>query len=197
MNDLAEEFAPDIIISERKIARWDEMLLKKYGIDKVAQGADKLFKTYKYNSFPKISDIIEAIEGKKDDIENIALESCLEAKGAILQYGIYENVSFDPIINKTIESLGGWQDFCTTPTEEWKWKQKDFIKNYCMFYQDAKSPDFKYPASLPGINNSYGKRINYIKTKYAVDTPKQIDEPQGPVKNVLKELKEKLKDQNT
>ena len=190
MEDLAEEFDQNINITERKIDRWDRMLLKEYGIDKVAKAADYIIKNRKFNGFPKISDIIEAIEGKKEDIETMALESFIEAKDAITKYGSYENVCFDLVINRTIESLGTWQDFCMKPNDHWK--QKEFIKNYCMYYREYQAGELEQKSRyLAGINNNPDKRINYINTKHAVPTHKQIDELVKPV-NVLKELGKKI-----
>ena len=120
----------------------------------------------------------------------MALESFIEAKDAITKYGSYENVCFDLVINRTIESLGTWQDFCISPNDHWK--RKEFIKNYCMYYREYQAGELEQKSRyLAGINNNPDKRINYINTKHAVPTHKQIDELVKPV-NVLKELGKKI-----
>lgn len=168
-------------------------ILEEYPIEKIKKGVTNIVKKRVYSSFPKPADIIEAIEGSYGDIEERALNCFIEAKQAIMRYGIYEHVNFDPIVNKTIDSLGTWQEWCLTPENEWTWKGKDFVKRYNTFFKQFKDGLLAdVPLCLSGINTNPERRINDVIMQYAVEAPKQIDEPHKEL-NVLNELGKKIK----
>lgn len=177
----AEEFDDGKDVSRARIERWKAMLCETYGIEKLKFGAVKLLKTRKYKGFPRISEMIEAIEGSPDDLEEIALAQLAIAKKAISAYGSYVSVSFDDkVINKTIAALGSWEEWCKTPNEgaAWHCKNKDFIKYYCMFkkaYNEKALNDI--PEYLPGIHGlsesnlikGYSPRVNIVRTNHPTE----------------------------
>lgn len=60
------------------------------------------------------------------------------ARGAIGKYGSYATVQFDdPAITASIRLLGGWREFCNTPPDEMKWRQKEFERIYSGFRQSG------------------------------------------------------------
>lgn len=195
LNELADEFSPDIKITDMRIERWDRMLLQKYGIDAIESAATKLIRERKYNGFPRIHDMEEAINGSDGDIEDIALKTLMEVKEAIVEYGAYQSVSFDPIVNKVIERMDGWVNFCNTLEDEWKWREKDFIAAYKVFYGDYKDGTLESPEFLQSLCTNPAHKAIKIKTRYAVPEVKKLEAPADVprTKNVMEELKERMK----
>ena len=82
---------------------------------------------------------LEFAHGEGNDLDARALMAWNEAKAAIHDVGNYQSVTFaDPIIMQIIRTWGGWEKWGDWPTEETKWKEKDFIHQYKVY---AKSPD--------------------------------------------------------
>jgi hypothetical protein len=55
---------------------------------------------------PKISDVIESIEG---DYQTQALQAWTKVTQAIQRMGVYQSVQFDdPLIHAVIQDMGGW-----------------------------------------------------------------------------------------
>jgi hypothetical protein len=200
MEMLSEEYGP-IDISENKIKIWDDMLLREYGIEKIRLAATQLMKQRdKYNKgFPKIFEIIEFIRGKKEDFEDLALQQCMKAKQAIIDHGSYASVKFDDcLIHKTIEAMGGWQQFCLTELKDWTWKEKEFVQKYLSFKRAFDENNIDYiPSYLPGIHaestlnkmRGYAPGIKFIETGHKTEMQdKQI----VPAKNILAELAKRM-----
>jgi len=205
MNDLAEEFEPDLEISDRRVDRWDRKLLQKYGIKKVEQAADKLIDTKKYKGFPKISDMVEAIEDKIEDIEAIALVQHISARQCNVSFD--QNVKFDDVlIHATINAMGGWVKFRIVETVQLHWQEEEFIRKYCIFYRQLQKGYLEdQPSGLIGMQGNSpsntmsdgSPRFQIVHTNHPHETPKQIEEPPqvgvSKTKNVLKELKNRIK----
>jgi len=177
MNFLAEEFCPqNYNISELKIQTWDDMLLKKYGIQKIKIAAEEIIKTKIYSGFPKISEIIRLIEGDIESIEDIALCQWFCVRDTIEKCGAYASIKYDDLlIHKTIKAMGGWINLCKTSLKNLPWKEKEFIKIYAIF---KKQDITDAPEYLPGIHSNYNnsRNLDYqaqavnIKTKYPTQT---------------------------
>ena len=178
-------------------------VLKEYPIEKVKAGMNKILKNRVYSSFPKPADIIEAIEGYKEDLRSIALEQFIVAKSAMGTEGPYRNVKFDdPIIHTTIAAISTWPDFCVVETSKIHWLEEEFIDKYCMFYKQFKQGYLtEMPPGLLGMHaNSPSNTtrsglpiFQLVNTKHPTNMPKQIDEPKKNI-NVLKELGKKIKE---
>lgn len=205
MNTLADEFDKNNELSKEKVQRWKEMLLDQYGIDVLKEAVMKIIKTRKYSGFPKISEIIEAIEGSDEDIEEIALAQFQEAKKAIVRVGSYQSVEFDdPVMMKTISSMDRWPDFCRTETDKWHFKEKEFIRLYCMYYKQSKVGKLDdVPPYLPGEHSlspsnarlGYKPRAEKIKTQYPGEIttePENRDMSKSILRRLTKQLKGKI-----
>lgn len=197
MNTLAEEYG--IEINEIKIQTWEEILLKPYGIEKIKLAATKILKAdRKFKTFPKISEMIHAIEGDKPKSEEIALSQFMAAKQAIIDVSSYSSVSFDDcIIHKVIDSMGGWPEFCITDNSQWHWKEKEFVERYVRFKAQYDASELDYtPEYLPGVHGNspsniklgYKPKIYEVKTNYPCIPIKRIES-----RNFMKELNERMK----
>lgn len=103
-------------------------LLKDYTEKQVSEAIRKVMANYKYNTLPKPADILEYLEGTRDDK---ALMAWLQAKEAVQKGGYYASVVFkDPIIAHCIKELGGWQNFCCCPVKELSFLEKRFLDLY-------------------------------------------------------------------
>jgi len=102
--------------------------LHNYTADQVKQAVFKCLKNYKYATLPKPADILEYLEGTRDDK---ALIAWLQAKEAISKGGYYASIVFkDPIIAHCINELGGWQAFCCAEISELPFIEKRFMDMY-------------------------------------------------------------------
>lgn len=119
------------------------LALKEYTIEQVQQAASDIIRERVYPSLPKPAEIIEAIRGKESDRATMAW---LEVIYALRRIGTYESVRFsNPAIHAVIEHMGGWPEMGNMPTEEEKWKQREFEKLYTLM-EGKKDP----PEYLPG-----------------------------------------------
>jgi len=122
-------------------------LIGVYPPDAIRKMTIKLLKTHKYNTFPKVAEMVELIEGNK---ELEAEEAWIYLKEKVRDVGYYKSVRFEkyPAIGNFIESYGGWTKFCEELTDkEEKWIKKEFIK----IYPIAKEKGC-YPESFPGFH---------------------------------------------
>lgn len=106
-------------------------VLKNYSYEQVNAAVMNCIKAYKYNLLPKPAEIIEFLEGSKDDK---ALMAWLQIKEAIIKGGYYASIEFaDPIIAHCINGLGGWQWFCCQQKDEMPFIEKRFMDLYRLF----------------------------------------------------------------
>ena len=106
-------------------------ILKGYEYEQVERAIKKVMANYKYNTMPKPADILEYLEGTRDDK---ALIAWMRAKEAVQKGGYYASVVFkDPIIAHCINELGGWQEFCCAQISELPFIEKRFLDMYRVF----------------------------------------------------------------
>ena len=118
--------------------------LKNYEIDTIKNAAERMIINRVYPSFPKPAEIIQEIEGTK---ENQATQAWIKTVEAIRHYGNYTSVKFDdPVIHGVIEFMGGWPETGLWTDEELKWKQREFERLYGIIQARGKNPEY-----LPGI----------------------------------------------
>jgi len=144
---------------------WDN--LKDYDDKVIKDVTIKCVRELKY--FPKISEIIKAIEGNPEDEAELAY---LEFKKKLDNEGSYLSVEFTkyPAIGATIEALGGWIRISDTLLDDERWLRINFIRLYNIMKKRG-----EYPDELPGrfeIDNSnkgytektmlekYGRRLD-------------------------------------
>ena len=102
--------------------------LKDYTEEQVKKAVFTCLKNYKYAGLPKPADILEYLEGTREDK---ALMAWLQAKEAVQKGGYYSSVVFkDPIIARVLNELGGWQSFCCAPIDELPFIEKRFLDLY-------------------------------------------------------------------
>lgn len=127
-----------------------------YDNKKIEKMVIKLIRTRPYNSFPKISEMVEIIEGKKGYEAELAWIYLMEK---VEQEGYYNSVSFPeyPATGGVIKAMGGWLRFLDSMTDDQeKWIKKEFIKLYPILKERG-----KYPKSLPGYFKVTNTRKGY------------------------------------
>jgi hypothetical protein len=140
---LAEIFDQGQEPSEIKIALYFTAL-SDYEIEVIERAVSAIIKSRVYPAFPKPGEIIQEIEGSK---ENQAIGAWGRVVDAIKYTGPYQSVNFgDPIIHAVIDFMGGWPATGDWLESEMKWKQKEFERLYAVI--KARGSDTKY---LPGI----------------------------------------------
>lgn len=93
--------------------------------------------------FPKPVELMELIEGKKQDHAELAWGKLLDAMGRI---GRYQSVLFeDPKIAKVVQLMGAWQKICESEEKVLQFVRKDFVSIY------ASLPGGGAPEVLDGI----------------------------------------------
>ena len=141
---------------------WD--MLKGYDNEIIKGAVIECVKRLKY--FPKISEILEIIEGTEEDEAELAW-LCLIEK--IESKGHYQSVSFFgyPAIGAVVEAMGGWIRMCDMKIDEEKWIHKDFIKRYPIMKRRG-----NYPLKLIGQfeldNNNKGYIEEFMLKRYGM-----------------------------
>lgn len=101
-------------------------VVKNYDDQEVNAMFEHLLATCRF--FPKPADMINALCGS---VEDRAQDAWIMVDNAIRQIGTYRSIIFeDPIIAKTIETMGGWEAFGEILEKDWHWHQKEFVKIY-------------------------------------------------------------------
>ena len=159
LNSLESAFSEKVSEDRAKIY-WD--ILKGYSDLEIKRAIIGSLRKLKF--FPKISEIIEMIEGNIEDEAEIAW---LILKEKIERYDGYISVSFpeNPVIGSVVEALGGWIKICDTTIKEEKWVKKEFIKLYPIMKKKN-----NHPEQLSGIfeieNSQKGYSEEYMLERY-------------------------------
>lgn len=117
-----------------------------YPAEKIQEMSIKIIRTRKYNSFPKIAEMIEIIEGDKEKEAELAWLYLLRKMD---EEGYYQSVRFPkyPAVAGVVEAFGGWPKLYEDMTaKEEKWIKKEFIKVYPIIKEGG-----NYPKYLPGF----------------------------------------------
>jgi hypothetical protein len=106
-------------------------ILNGYDYNQIDRAVEQVVRNNKYNTFPKPADILEYLEGTKDDK---ALVAWLQLMEAVEKGGYYQTIEFkDPIISHCVIEIGGWMAFCSSQKEELPFIQKRFMDYYRLF----------------------------------------------------------------
>ena len=117
--------------------------LEPFGDEECEHALKAMVTTQRF--FPKPVDLLETLQGKK---ENQATEAWLKVLNAVKRIGVYQSVSFDDrAIHSVIDAMGGWEQLCMMKTEDVKWKEKEFEKLYSVI---SSRPSDNHPQYLPG-----------------------------------------------
>lgn len=83
-------------------------------------------------------------EARIDDRATLAWEAFSRAVASV---GYYKSPDFDdPIINATVRTLGGWERWCSMPSDEFdKWGRQEFVKTYAVFSRTGVNGDVAAP----------------------------------------------------
>jgi hypothetical protein len=144
-------------------------IFKKFTTDEFGNAVTSCLKNRPYNSLPKPAEILEYLEGTRDDK---ALAAWIEARKAVVKIGMYETVEFDnPIISHCIKELGGWEAFCSVDD-----KERPFIeKRFCEYYRLFLKRGIKEPTKLPGIIE-----IKNTEKGQEIPKPKKLTKKRNP-----------------
>lgn len=120
-------------------------IIGEYPAERIMGMVIKMIRTRKYSNFPKIAEMIEIIDGNREEEAELAWLNLLEVMD---KEGYYQSVRFPkyPAITGVIEAFGGWLKFFEDMTEkEARWIKKEFIKIYPIIKKKG-----NYPKYLPG-----------------------------------------------
>ena len=185
---------------DTKKVYWD--FLKNYNDDEIKNATVKCIRESEF--LPKISEIINAIEGNSEDEAELAY---LEFKKKLDNEGSYLSVEFTkyPAIGATIEAMGGWIRISDTLLDDENWLRINFIRLYNIMKKRG-----DYPDELPGrfeIDNSnkgytekvmlekYGRKLDGRKIDRGlieeIKVHKQSIDKKEPMKigDIIKEMK--------
>lgn len=159
---------PEILVE----VYWDS--LKRFDFKAVGVAFKRHYEGENGAFWPKPGDIITIIEGSSEDR---SIEAWHKADEAVRERGPYLSVLFDdPVIMATIEQMGGWVDFCSSPNEEdHKFKGERFKKAY---RANLKKPDLDYPSRLIGLAeaNSNMRGIKSTESVALIGNPEKCAE---------------------
>ena len=129
---LEENFSEDKPISKQRVAIYFEHL-KPYDIFDVEKAFHKTIGTRVYPSFPKVAEIIQAIENT-EDMEIKAMEAWNKANKELPMMCLVErggdDVSFNPLSEAIILAFGSWENFSATDPNDDRYERKRFIDSY-------------------------------------------------------------------
>lgn len=115
---------------------------------------EKCLKNRVYSNLPKPAEILEFLEGTRDDK---ALVAWLQVMEAVEKGGYYASIEFaDSIIAHCINELGGWQFFCSSQKDELPFIQKRFMDLYRLFLKRGVNNNIRLIGFIEARNNQLG-----------------------------------------
>ena len=127
----------NIIITEFTLDTYYE-IFKDYSDDQFSRAVTQTIREHKYSTLPKPAEILEYLEGTRDDKALIAWYQLMEA---VKKGGYHASIEFaDPLIPHIVNELGGWMWFCCTQKEELPFIQKRFEDLYRLFLKRQIQP---------------------------------------------------------
>ena len=167
-------------------------IIGEYPAHKIEEMAVTMIKTRKYSNFPRIGEMVEIIEGNKEEECEMAWIYLLER---IEQEGYYKSVAFPkyPAIGAVIETMGGWLRFLESMTKDQEvWIKKEFLRIYPITKKIGNYPKylpgyFELTNAGKGYENSkmiekYGMTLDGKKVK--IPEQKKIEEVREDVKKI-------------
>jgi len=151
-------------------------IFKDYDNKSLENAINKCIKGRVYNNIPKPAEILEYLEGTKDDK---ALIAWLQLKEAVVKGGYYASIEFaDPIISNCVNELGGWVWFCNQPKDELPFVEKRFMDLYRLFLKRGVTDNQRLIGFIEAQNSNKGYDIpEPIRIGFVNDTlPKKICE---------------------
>ena len=132
-------------------------IFKDYTNEALEGAIKKCLRERVYSTLPKPAEILEFLEGTRDDK---ALIAWLQAKGAASKVGHWHSVEFkDPLISHCLQELGGWIGFCSAQIDELPFIEKRFMNLYNLFLKR----ETKEPVKLIGYVELKNFELGYSK----------------------------------
>lgn len=146
-------------------------LLKEYEYSLVEKAIKKCLKNRVYSTFPKPAEILEYLEGTKEDK---ALIAWLTAKKGTEIAGYYETPIFDdPIISHCIVNLGGWLEFSSMKVIDEPFVEKRFIELYRIFMKREVDKPLELTGFLKAQNRLKGLK-EYIPESIKIESDDKL-----------------------
>jgi hypothetical protein len=148
-------------------------IFKDYEFQQFESAVRKCVKEKVYNTLPKPAEILEFLEGTRDDK---ALIGWLQVKEAITKGGYHASIEFsDPIIANAINELGGWQWICMQDKSEEPFIQKRFMDLYRLFLKRGVNRNIKLIGFIEARNSELGHKIpEPIRIGFAQEPIKEL-----------------------
>lgn len=126
---LAEAFG--LPITSARLEIYAEMLTD-FPIDQIKRGIVHLVRTRTFaGNLPTVAELREAIANDGMPLESRSALAWDKAMYAMHTIGPYESIKFDdPIINHIVIQWGGWATWGDWPSNETKWRRKEFVEQY-------------------------------------------------------------------
>lgn len=128
-----------------------------YPIEKIKEMTMKMIRNRIYSNFPKIAEMIEIIEGNKEEEAELAWIYLIDK---IDEVGHHQSVSFPeyPATGEIVEKWGGWSRVCDMTFKEETWKKKEFIKLYPIMKKRGEFPkQLEGQFEIDNNNKGYNK----------------------------------------
>lgn len=150
--------------------------LKDFSTEQVKSAVYKCIKNHKYATLPKPADILEFLEGTREDK---ALVAWLQLKEAVQKGGYYASIEFyDPIITHVVNEIGGWQAFCSSKIEDLPFIQKRFTDYYRILLNRGVDKNIRLIGFIEARNNEKGLAENIPETIQIGFEVKQLEAKQ-------------------
>lgn len=108
-----------------------------------------------FGRLPYPAEVIQEVEGKREDLALVAWEKLQEA---VQRVGRYQSVLFDdPKIARVVNVIGGWQHVCDWSINEMSIHRAQFLKAY----QALDTPEENVP--LIGVHDAENSAKGYLE----------------------------------
>lgn len=132
-----------------------EQALRRFSDEQIRAAISAAASTLTF--FPKPVELIELIEGKREEQSTLAWEVLLNAMQHV---GAYQSVEFeDGRIARAVRLLGGWQKACSTETKYLNHFRNDFVKIYNSLPVDTEQEALEGIGELSAMAEGYLDRI--------------------------------------
>jgi len=147
--------------SREKVKLYFEML-NDLEIAQVEKAIYTVIRESIYPTFPTVGAIRQVVVATGKNKAVIAWDWVFRAVSII---GPGRSIRFnDPVIHSTIESMGGWEYFCSIPEKDWDWKRKEFLELYMVLAGDGR----EHPEYIIGHYESNNREKGY---NWAIEAP--------------------------
>jgi hypothetical protein len=103
---------------------------------------------------PRPADIAKVIDGSPSEKSLIAWQ---KVEQAVRSHGGWSILVFDDAaIHQAIQTIGGWQRFCTCADKEWPFLRQEFERHYSAA---IKRPSTAYPPQITGEPTAAGEPV--------------------------------------